>query len=240
MPGGRLTHQDRRRIASGLAEGLGYAEIARRLGRPTSTITREVMRNGGAADYRADQAHRAAGQRARRRKPVRSPAQPPVLEDTVGRDPEAVRDFEERFTAVILQTGLPRMAARVLASLYVTDSGCLTAAELVQRLRVSPASISKAIGYLEGDGLELVRRERGGGRRERYIVDDDVWFRAWLASARANDLWADTARQGAAVFGTDTPAGARLDAMAEFFGLVGQDMAGVAELWWQNFQERRR
>ncbi|MGO4428265.1 MarR family transcriptional regulator, partial [Streptomyces sp. MCAF7] len=28
MPGGRLTHGDRQDIASGLAEGLGYAEIA--------------------------------------------------------------------------------------------------------------------------------------------------------------------------------------------------------------------
>ena len=34
MPGGRLTHQDRERIGSGLAQGLGYAEIARQLGRP--------------------------------------------------------------------------------------------------------------------------------------------------------------------------------------------------------------
>ena len=42
MPGGRLTQEDRRHIAAGLAEGLGYAEIARRLGRPTSTVSREV------------------------------------------------------------------------------------------------------------------------------------------------------------------------------------------------------
>ncbi|MGS2586459.1 helix-turn-helix domain-containing protein [Streptomyces hebeiensis] len=41
MPGGRLTQQDRRRIAAGLADGLPYAEIARRLDRPTSTISRE-------------------------------------------------------------------------------------------------------------------------------------------------------------------------------------------------------
>ncbi|NUT46387.1 MAG: helix-turn-helix domain-containing protein, partial [Saccharothrix sp.] len=51
MPGGRLTDEDRRDIAAGLALGLGYAEIARRLGRPTSTVTREVIRNGGPGDY---------------------------------------------------------------------------------------------------------------------------------------------------------------------------------------------
>ncbi len=55
MPGGRLTQEDRRRIATWLAEGLAHAEIGRRLSRPTSTITREVNRNRGPAGYQADQ-----------------------------------------------------------------------------------------------------------------------------------------------------------------------------------------
>ena len=68
MPGGRLTQQDRQQIALGLADGLAYAEIARRLDRPTSTVTREVMRNGGPTAYRADLAHRATERRAHRRR----------------------------------------------------------------------------------------------------------------------------------------------------------------------------
>lgn len=67
MPGGRLTQQERQQIALGLADGLAYAEIARRLERPTSTITREVMRNGGPTAYRADLAHRATERRTRRK-----------------------------------------------------------------------------------------------------------------------------------------------------------------------------
>ena len=47
MPGGRLSAHERQQIAAGLADGLAYAEVARQLDRPTSTITREVMRNGG-------------------------------------------------------------------------------------------------------------------------------------------------------------------------------------------------
>ena len=43
MPGGRLTQQERQTITLGLADGLPYAEIARRLDRPTSTVTREVI-----------------------------------------------------------------------------------------------------------------------------------------------------------------------------------------------------
>lgn len=68
MPGGRLTQQERQQIALGLADGLAYAEIARRLDRPTSTITREVMRNGGPTAYRAEMAHRATERRAHRRR----------------------------------------------------------------------------------------------------------------------------------------------------------------------------
>ena len=71
MPGGRLTQQERQQITLGLADGLAYAEIARGVDRPTSTITREVMRNGGPTAYRADLAHRATERRAHRRRKAR-------------------------------------------------------------------------------------------------------------------------------------------------------------------------
>jgi DNA-binding transcriptional ArsR family regulator len=222
VPGGRLTDEERRDIATGLADGLGYAEIARRLGRPTSTVTREVGRNGGARDYRAERAHRAAWRRARRR-PTATPHEPPVAVGSDGRDPGAVLAFAEEFAALMEQTGLPRMAARVLASLVTTDSGALTVTDLVRRLRVSPASVSKAVGYLEG--LELLRRERDA-RRERYLIDDDMWLRTWLTSARTNAMLADTAQRGVEVLDARTPAGTRMDHMRRFFGRLSEDMSG--------------
>jgi hypothetical protein len=214
MPGGRLTNQDRRRIAAGLAAGLGYAEIARRLGRPTSTVSREVTRNGGGGEYRADRAHRATGQRARRK--------PPSTPAAVG-TPDEARGFADEFAEVMVRTGLPRMAARVFAALVTTDSGALTAAELVGGLRVSPASVSKAVGYLAG--LELVRRERTG-RHERYLIDDDLWLRTWLTSAKTNAALAETAQRGVETFTAGTPTGARLDHMRRFFAQLSEDMAG--------------
>src|SRR5919201_422026 len=107
MPGGRLTQADRQQIALGLADGLAYAELARRLGRPTSTITREVMRNGGPTAYRADLAHRATEQRARRRKQA-APRGPQAPAQPHGRDPEAVREYEETFATVMMASGLPK------------------------------------------------------------------------------------------------------------------------------------
>jgi DNA-binding transcriptional regulator GbsR (MarR family) len=224
MPGGRLTHQDREHIAAGLTDGLEYAEIARRLGRPTSTITREVIRNGGAHGYRANKASQAAGLRARRRKPTAPPI--PVTAESAGRDADAVHAFEEQLTTIMVRSGFSRMPARVMACLSVTDSGSLTAAELTARLQVSPASISNAIGYLEG--LDMVRRERETRRRERYAVDEEAWFRAYSASARTNAMWAEVTRRGVEIFGAATPVGSRLENVSQFFERIHHTMIRAA------------
>ncbi|MFD8670665.1 helix-turn-helix domain-containing protein [Streptomyces microflavus] len=226
MPGGRLTQQERQEIALGLADGLAYAEIARRLDRPTSTVTREVMRNGGPAAYRADLAHRATERRAHRRgqaapRGAQAPTQP------YGRDVEAVREYEELFTAVVAASGMPLMMSRVMACLMLTDSGSLTASELARRLQVSPASVSKAIAYLDSQGM--VRRERDEGRRERYVVDDDVWYQSMMASARSTARLVETARQGVAVLGSGTPAAVRMENVARFLDFVSESTARAAE-----------
>ena len=227
MPGGRLTQHERQQIALGLADSLAYAEIARRTGRPTSTITREVMRNGGPTAYRADLAHRATERRARRRRQAapRGAQTPPQPH---GRDAEAVREYEEMFTTVLMASGLSnKMMARVLASLYTTDSGSLTASELAGRLQVSRASISKAITFLESQ--DLVRRERDQRRRERYIVDDELSYQSVIGSARALARQVEIARQGVRVLGPGTPAAARLENIARFLDFVGESLAHAAE-----------
>jgi DNA-binding transcriptional ArsR family regulator len=226
MPEGRLTQQERQQIAAGLADDLAYAEIARRLDRPTSTITREVSRNGGATGYRADLAHRATQRRIRQRGPASSRGQESVPQP-YGRDAEAVRDYQETLTTVFTASGLPKMMARVLGCLYTTDTGSLTASELAQRLQVSPASISKAITFLES--MDLVRRERDERRRERYVVDDDLWYQSMVRSARSNDQVVETARQGVAILGPGTPAATRLENVARFLDFVSEALIRAAE-----------
>ncbi|MFD5514243.1 helix-turn-helix domain-containing protein [Streptomyces sp. NPDC127051] len=226
MPGGRLTQQERQQIALGVADGLAYAEIARRLDRPTSTVTREVMRNGGPTAYRADLAHRATERRTHRRRKV-APRGSETTAHALGRDAEAVREYEEVFATVFMQSGLPKMTARVLAALYTTDAGSLTASELAASLQVSPASVSKAITFLEGQGL--IRRERDERRRERYVVDDDVMYQSTMASARATAHLGEVARQGVSVLGPDSPAAARLENIARFIDFVSEGIARAAD-----------
>ncbi|HET6286141.1 MAG TPA: helix-turn-helix domain-containing protein [Amycolatopsis sp.] len=220
MPGGRLTQEDRRLIATWLKDGLGYAEIARRLGRPTSTISREVARNSGHSGYRAEEANRVTGERARRRR--KSPARDAAaIPPGYGRNPDAVRAFETEFADIMVATGLPRMTARVLACLSVSDDGVLTAAELARRLQVSPASISNAVAYLETQAM--LRRERDG-RREQYVIDEEMPQRVWAESVRANHEWVKIARRGADVLGIATPAGTRMDDLSRFHARINDLM----------------
>jgi DNA-binding transcriptional regulator GbsR (MarR family) len=226
MPGGRLTQQERQQIALGLADGLAYAEIARRIDRPTSTVTREVMRNGGPIGYRAELAHHATERRAHRRRPAASRGgQAATRAD--GRDPDAVREYEDVFATLFMQQGLPRMTARVLTCLFIADSGSMTASELAQHLQISPASVSKAVAFLES--LGLLRRERDERRRERYVVDGDVWYQSTLAAAQSQSDLADTAREGVSVLGAGTPAANRLENIARFLDFISENMVRAAE-----------
>ncbi len=68
MPGVRLGAEERQAIEVALARDEPFATMARRLHRPTSTVSREVNDNGGRDGYRAMAAQRASNARARRPK----------------------------------------------------------------------------------------------------------------------------------------------------------------------------
>ncbi len=64
-----LSLVEREEISRGVAAGESLRMIAARLGRAPSTVSREVVRNGGRHRYRAHRADRVAWRRARRPKP---------------------------------------------------------------------------------------------------------------------------------------------------------------------------
>jgi IS30 family transposase len=63
-----LSLAEREEISRGIASGRSLRSIALRLGRAPSTISRELIRNGGLTGYRAHRADQAAWERARRPK----------------------------------------------------------------------------------------------------------------------------------------------------------------------------
>ncbi|MEU8246365.1 MarR family transcriptional regulator [Nonomuraea sp. NPDC048916] len=213
-----MTQRDRDRIAAGLADGLAYAEIARRLDRPTSTITREVARNGGPAGYRPQQAHQATIQRARRGTPA-----PPRAATPLG-------GMEEELIEMAVGAGMPRMTARVHLDLVLSEDGRRTAAELTRRLKVSPASVSVAVNYLVQQGF--VRRERDPQRRrDIYVVDDDAWYHSIVISERQTLETARATMAAAETYGLDSPVGQRLAKTGAFLERVSLDILESAGRW---------
>jgi transposase-like protein len=80
VSGRYLSFTEREEIAVLLAGGSGVREIARRLGRAPSTISRELQRNAaigrGRVEYRASTAQRHAERRAQRPKPAKLAVNP--------------------------------------------------------------------------------------------------------------------------------------------------------------------
>ena len=74
-----LTLAEREAISRGLARGLSMRAIAAELGRHTSTVSREIARNGGYAGYRAHQAEKAAWERAMRPKSCKLAGSPGLV-----------------------------------------------------------------------------------------------------------------------------------------------------------------
>lgn len=126
------------------------------------------------------------------------------------------------------------MPSRVFAALLAEDSGKLTAAELSERLRASPAAVSGGVRYLIGVGM--VRREgEPGSRRHHYRVPGNVWDEVLRQEDRMMLRWTAALREGIALLGADTPAGARMADSVDFFEFVSAELPRVVARW----QERK-
>jgi len=142
-----LMLSDREEISRGLAEDLAFQEIAWRLGRDPSVISREVARHGGRAGYRAVAADETAA---------------------VARERPKVFAVERsaRLRAVVCQRlrggWSPSSIAGRLATDYPDDQACRVSAEAIyQWVYAQPVSTLAR----ELISLRTGRTARRGGRR---------------------------------------------------------------------------
>jgi len=144
--------------------------------------------------------------------------------------PDRVFDYVERFAAVLVAAGFPAMPARVFVALVIAEDGRLSAAQLAERLRVSPAAVSGAVRYLIQVGL--AHKERvPGSRRDYYRMPDDVWHDMLRLRDQVMTRWTALIREGIDLVGADTPAGARLTEHAAFFEFVAKELPEVMTRW---------
>jgi len=159
------------------------------------------------------------------------PVEPSYLD---GRDRERVLAFIERFASLQIESGIPRMPARVFAALLATDSARMSAAELADLLEASPAAISGGVRYLTMVGL-ADREGEPGSRRQFYRVPENVWSELMRIRDRLLGRWAAVFREGADILGADTPAGLRMADSVDYFEFVNSELSALTARW----QERK-
>ena len=147
-----------------------------------------------------------------------------------GEREDAVDRFVERFSALLIEAGTPPMAARVYSRVLADDSGRLTAAEIAERLGVSPAAVSGAVNYLSRVGM-LVRTREPGTRRNLFRVHEDGWGEMYTQQAALLRRWIEAADEGATALGIDTPAGRRLANTRDFFAFMHAELPGLIKRW---------
>ncbi|MEU4274434.1 MarR family transcriptional regulator [Streptomyces tanashiensis] len=149
---------------------------------------------------------------------------------TDGTGDEAVSRFVERFAAELTAAGMQRMASRVFAALLASETASMTSAELAERLRISPAAVSGAIGYLTQ--VDMVSRERDPGtRRDRYVLHNELWYETFTRRDQVLVRWEKVLKEGTETLGRDTAAGRRTAETAEFFAFLHDEIGGIMDRW---------
>jgi MarR family protein len=147
-------------------------------------------------------------------------------------DEAALAEVMEHSAAVLTAAGFPKMPARVLMALTVTEAPGLTAAELAERLDVSAAAISGAVRYLQTLGI-IRRLAQTGSRRDRYELPSD-WYSLMVRNSPIYGVLADQAEAGLAAVGDPaSPATDRLRDMAGFYRFIGARLPEIIGEWEQ-------
>jgi IS30 family transposase len=148
-----LTLVEREEISRSVATGQSIRSVAARLGRAPSTISREIMRNGGQECYRANQADQAAWDRAHR--------------------PKTCRLVEDRTLAHIVAGKLqllwsPEQIAGWLKHTYPDDEAFQVSHETIYR-----SLYIQARGALKKELLQHLRRTRAMRRSRHHTQKTD-------------------------------------------------------------------
>jgi DNA-binding transcriptional regulator GbsR (MarR family) len=151
--------------------------------------------------------------------------------EPVPQDGERLHQAVEQLTAVLVQSGMPRMAARVFAYALAEDSDRYTAADFADALSISPAAVSGAVRHLVAARL-LFKDRLPGSRADVYrLYDDDAWSAITNARMPMLWLWEQAVHDAADLVGRETRGGRRLTETEEFFRFMREETSGMIERW---------
>ncbi len=136
----------------------------------------------------------------------------------------------EQAAAMMTAAGMPRMPARVLMALIAAPGDGYTAAELGERLGVSPAAVSGAVRYLQS--LHFIhRRSRAGDRRDRYELVQQTFYNSLASNAPVYQRMADFIDLIAEQQSDDPVALRRASEMSDFMRFLADRMPKLVDEW---------
>lgn len=138
--------------------------------------------------------------------------------------------YVEDMARIFEYFGLPRMASRVWALLWVTDASHLSAPELASELDTSAGSVSAATRYLLDLGL-IDRVRVTGERRAYYRATTTALERLLLRRTAGAREMVRLADRGLVEFGEAQVTRARLEDMRHFYTWFLAEMEDLAERW---------
>lgn len=141
---------------------------------------------------------------------------------------DEIGGFVERFASTLADSGFPRLAARVFATLLVSGNGRMTAAELAERLHASTGGVSGAVRYLVH--IRLIRTERDPGTRRHAYVVDGSWYEATVTANPFLERGEADLREGIAILG-DSPAADRLAETLELILFLRDETRAMMRRW---------
>ena len=148
---------------------------------------------------------------------------------TEGLPDEAARRYADQLAALLDSAGFPRMPARALMALLTSKTGELTAEQISQTLEISPAAVSGAIRYLQS--MQIVRTGSLPGTRRRLYTLAPNWYTITLTRSAMYGQLRELSHHRPPSLGPDTPAGRRVQEMADFYAFLNRKFPELLNEW---------
>ena len=139
--------------------------------------------------------------------------------------------FVEKIGILFEQSGMPRMAGRIIGWLLICDPPSQTAAELAEALQASKGSISTMTRLLLQVGL-IEKVLIAGERRDYYQVRPDVWIELVRSKLAILHEFRRLAEEGLALLSAESAAvRQRLEAMHQTYAFFERELPGLLDRW---------
>jgi DNA-binding transcriptional regulator GbsR (MarR family) len=137
--------------------------------------------------------------------------------------------FVEEFSRVFIESGFPRMEARVVAWLMMSDRSGMSSSGLAETLGASKGAISTATRFLVQVGL-IERFHTSGERESRFRVNPMAWSDLLAVKTRGMRRVQEMAERGLVY--ADTPESrAQLEELRDIYAFFEREMVDIARRW---------